>query len=176
MLVRIEQKQQKQKVKKMSITAEQIAEHRGIDVKLVRAIIRQTGKENLQDIANHGADSGYSGLTYYSDTVAFFKRNRAEIVELVKNMASELGENPADMVAGFQCLAGRELEREHVYGGFMDGRVKAQNRARLQEYLPSVSRCLYGGRLTEDDTQVANALTWFAAEEVARAYNDLKDE
>lgn len=38
----------------------------------------------------------------------------------------------------------------------------------LAEYYPSVSRCLYGGRLTEDDNDVANALAWFALEEVGR--------
>lgn len=42
----------------------------------------------------------------------------------------------------------------------------------LAEYLPSVSRCLYGGRLKDEDTDVANALAWFALEEVARAFEE----
>ena len=32
-----------------------------------------------------------------------------------------------------------------------------------------IGECLYGGRLTDAHTQIANALAWFALEEVARA-------
>lgn len=130
--------------------------------KLTRAVIRQCGHECLEDIARHGADAGYPGLTYYSDTVAFFKANRAEIVERVNRMADELGETPAEMVAGFQCLAGRSLR----------GRPEHEQRKQLAEWLQAVYVCLGGGRLEGHNVElVANALAWFAAEEVAREMN-----
>lgn len=137
---------------------------------LTRAVIRQIGdRDNLEDVARHGCDGGFVGFTYYTDTVAFFKKNRVAIINLVNQMAEDLGEPPAEMVAGFNCLGGRQLCRTRDEAS--DWRVLAKNRAVLAEYLPSVYRCLGGGRLTDDDTQVANALAWFAAEEIARELN-----
>ena len=148
-------------------TVKEASERTGISEKLINSVIRQLGgRESLADVCRGGADAGFSGFTYYSDTALFFKRNRKEIVELVQNMADDLGENPAEMVAGFQCLGGK---RSSGYGLESDREI---TRNILREYLPSVSRCLYGGRLTDDDTQVANALAWFALEEVARAFED----
>lgn len=149
-----------------------VAKTSGISVKLIDAVIDQLGAEpdevldTLEDIRNHGIDGGFHGFIYHVDTVKFFERNRAEIVALVERMAEDLGENPAEMVAGFGCMAGHAKPGNHDY----HGQMTPQRRKALQEYLPSVSRCLYGGALTEDDTQAANALAWFAAEEVARAF------
>lgn len=45
----------------------------------------------------------------------------------------------------------------------------------LQTNEASIARCLYGGRIrpgNDEDTQVANALAWFALEEVAQAIAD----
>lgn len=114
--------------------------------KLARAVIRQLGgTESLEDLARHGADAGFPGFTYYADTVSFFKRNREAIKASVYEMASQLGERPSDMVAGFRCLQPADDETRE-----------------------SIARCLYGGRVGEKDAQVANALAWFAAEEMAR--------
>jgi hypothetical protein len=130
------------------MTTKQASERSGISEALVRAVVRQLGgRDYLADVARHGADAGFPGFMYYSDTVAFFKRNRAAILALVESMANDLGEEPLAMVAHFNCLAPA------------DNQEKA-----------SIARCLYGGRLTDDDTQVANALAWFALEEVARAF------
>ncbi len=120
----------------------------GISRKLIMAVVRQLGgREFLEDIRNHGMAGGFPGFTYYADTVSFFKRNRAEIVATVKHMASEFGEEPLTMVAGFGCLSPADEETKE-----------------------SICRCLYGGRLTDNDMTVANALAWFAGEEVARAF------
>ena len=132
-------------------TAKQIAESRNIPVRLVRSVIRQTGRDNLPDIARHGIDGGFCGFTYYTDTDAFFHRNRREIVELLESMADDLGEEPIQMVAGFRCLEDTKETRA------------------------SIARCLYGGRLTDDDVTVTNALAWFAGEEVARALDDMSN-
>ena len=148
----------------MKTTAEAIEES-NIPPRLVRAVLRQLNgdaKDSLRDIANHGVDGGFHGFIYYKDTVAFFKRNRNDIVALVHSMAENLGETPVEMVALFNCLGGP------AYRKAKDSHYKEQEV--LREYTPSVGRCLYGGRLTNDDYQVANALAWFAAEEVARAF------
>jgi hypothetical protein len=124
--------------------------------KIERAVIRQLGYrtakgeclETLQDVARHGADAGFGGFTYYRDTVAFYKKNRAEIVELVEGLAQELGEEPLAMVAGFNCL------KDH---GVTVGEV---------------GKVLYGQVRGDVAELIANALSWFALEEVARRLSD----
>jgi hypothetical protein len=131
-------------------TTKYVIANSNIPAKLVRAVIRQISgdKESLADICLHGIDGGFHGFIYTRDTVAFFKRNRAEIVQLVRSMADDMGEEPIAFVAGFRCLTSDLETRE------------------------SIARCIYGGRLTDDDDTVANALAWFAGEEVARAFCD----
>lgn len=163
----------------MKVTIKSVADRSGVSERLIRAVLRQLGggeeaKDTLRDVCRGGADAGFCGFTYYKDTVEFFKRHRADIRMLAERQADDLGENVSDMVAGFQCLAGRDMKREHT--GCFDDRARAHNRAALQEYLPSVNRCLYGGRMTDDDTNVANALAWYALEEVARAFEDADQE
>lgn len=113
--------------------------------RLTRAVIRQLGgTDYLSDAANHGADAGFPGFTYYADTVPFFRRNRKEILARLESLAADLGEEMLQCLAGFQCLKGvptLDLARG------IDGRG---------EYA----------------TQVQNALTWFALEEVAREVCD----
>lgn len=130
-------------------TTAQVLNDSGIPPRLVRAVVRQLGgKESLQDIANNSIDGGFHGFIYYSETVPFFKRNRAEILELVRRYADDFGTDPVSVVAGFNCLTDDSETRE------------------------SAARCLFGGRLTDNDAQVANALAWFAGEEVARSFFD----
>ena len=129
-------------------TTKQAIAQSGIPARLINATIRQLGgRDSLEDVYNHGASGGYCGFTYYNDTSAFFKRNKAEILSLVGSMARELGEQPAAMVASFGCL-----------------KIKPDDSEGMRE----VYRCL-DGRVNRDDTQVCNALAWFALEEVARA-------
>ncbi len=124
---------------------------------LTRAVLAQLGGDadetpgTLADICAHGVDGGFHGFIYTRDTVAFFEANRAEIVKLAEDMADDLGENVIEMIAGFGCLAGR-------------GDAKAR-----KEFLPAAGRCIYGnGSVAKDDSDVANALAWFACGEVAR--------
>lgn len=134
---------------KASITA--IINRSNIPAKLVRAVVSQSGgwesfKEHAPDVANHGASGGFPGWTYYTETGAFTRRNRALIVELCETMAKDLGESgPVALVQGFNCL------KDATEG--------------------EVALTLYGKG--NGDAQVTNALAWFALEEVARAYVDL---
>jgi hypothetical protein len=114
---------------------------------LINAVKKQLGNNEetsscLEDVNNHGADCGFPGFTYYHDTVKFFKQNKTEIVELVKELSNDLGNSPIELVSNFQCLKNQVTEEE-------------------------VARALYGS-LKQDDYLVPNALTWFALEEVAR--------
>jgi len=110
----------------------------------------------LQDIANHGVDGGFHGFIYYRDTIEFFVKNQAAIVELVGEMAESLGEDMVGMVANFNGL--KPVSKEDTDG---------------------IGRCLYcTHRSAEDigsadDTNIANALACFSAEEVARQLTEV---
>ncbi len=109
--------------------------------KLQRAVVRQLGGiESLPDVARHGAAGGYGGFLYYADTVAFFRRNRKEILALAEETADSLGESLLPMLCGFQCFKG--LSDLEIARG-IDGRG-------------------------DEATTVQNGLAWFALEEVAR--------
>lgn len=134
-------------------TRKQVIENSSIPAKLVNAVLRQIGgTESLPDVMRGGADAGFCGFTYYSDTVPFYKRNRPEILELARQMADDLGEELIAMIAGFNCLK--------------------QNEPKFRRELnDEIGRALYG-KIGDNETTVANALAWFALEEVARAFCD----
>jgi hypothetical protein len=111
------------------------------------AVIAQLGgdeseaRDTLRDVAFHGADVGFAGFTYTRDTCQFFADNRADILALVRETASDFGEPPMELLKGFRCLADASEDE--------------------------IGRVLYGTP-DDDDTTVPNGLAWFALEEVAR--------
>ena len=131
-------------------TVKQASEQTGISTTLINAVIRKVGKDHLQDVMTHGADTGWNGFTYTIDCVNFFKRHKADILRMINDLASDLGENPAVMVANFSCL-----------------KIKADDAEGMREIYRALDRRIQG-----DETTVANALAWFALEEVARAMCD----
>ena len=117
---------------------------------LIRQVVRQIGgwdsfKEHARDVSMYGASGGFSGFIYYTDTCRFYAVNRDAILEAVRDMCDDLGEEPIQFVRSFNCLDATESE---------------------------VGLTLYGSK-KQHDTQVANALAWFALEEVARSFEDL---
>jgi hypothetical protein len=115
--------------------------------KLQRAVKRQLGSDNmqefletLQDVANHGAGGGFSGFIYYGETVDFTRRNRAEIMEQLKEDAECFGTSVSDMVCNFNCFKGYEADE--------------------------ILSALYGGR-GDSVRAVYNGLAWYALESVA---------
>jgi hypothetical protein len=93
--------------------------------KLQRAVKRQLGSdtmqeflETLQDVANHGAGGGFSGFTYYGETVDFARRNRALIWEQLREDSDNFGQSVADMVCGFNCFKGIQTNEilQGLYG------------------------------------------------------------
>ena len=118
---------------------------------LVRSVVRQMGgwesfKESAPDITRHGISGGFNGFIYYSDTIAFAKRNRKAILEMATEQAEQFGQGLVEMIKGFRCMNGA-TEAEIVEG-------------------------LAGNT---DRNQVPNGLAWYAGEEVARAYCDAFD-
>ena len=121
-----------------------------IDASIVRAVIRQMGgwnefREYARDVADHGAAGGYGGFIYYTDTVAFYARNRAAINNLAGDMAADISEGGTIRL------------------------VQSFGRLNVNYTADEVGATLYGTKSCMN-TQIANALAWFALEEVARSY------
>jgi hypothetical protein len=55
----------------------------------------------LENCVAHGANVGFPGFIYYSETLSFFRRNRQDIVKNLELMAEELGEDIIGMVQDF---------------------------------------------------------------------------
>lgn len=122
---------------------------------LTRAVIRQLGgRDYLEDVASPyhgGAESGYVGFTYYSDTVPFFERQRKNILAVLE----DFGDDPDAIVMRFPCL-----------------RLSKDDHEEQRTYRGAISRLLYGNRKVDwdrqEEIQIANALAWFALEHVAQ--------
>ena len=60
-------------------------------------------KGELRDLAQHGADTGWHGLTYYADTKALYRRFADEIWEALVEDAEEYGyRNVFEFIAEFR--------------------------------------------------------------------------
>jgi hypothetical protein len=126
---------------------------------LINAVWAALGEpaQNIKDINKHGIQGGYGNFVYYSDTVAFYKRHRKTINEMVFEMGRQLGESPVEMVGSFNCLKGYNYESK---------------RWSDEEMRDEIGRCIYGGSLRDIGDTVPNALAWFAAEEVCRLFEN----
>ena len=121
--------------------------------RLTRAVLRRIDRESLEDVVRHGASGGFAGFTYYTDTVAFYKAHKGEILALAEQMASDMGEDMIAMISGFNCLS------------------SGHNGSRKPDYTPSeIGEALFSGR-GDAAVRVRNAMAWFALEEVARELN-----
>ena len=134
----------------MKKTLKNFIEYSSIDAKLIRAVVRQSGgwaafQDMAQDIANHGIAGGFNGWIYYTETSQFYAKNQSSIVAFADQLADEYGTSTIDFIAGFNCI----------------------NTDDKQE----IGKTLYGNK-SKHDAQVANALAWFAAEEVIRGFVD----
>jgi hypothetical protein len=109
---------------------------------------------NLADCAKHGADGGFPGFTYYSDTLTFFRCNRQDIVKNLELTAEEIGEDIIGMVQGFDVFR---------YG--------------TPPTAASIGRALWDtGKLKDDLTSLYNVFAWFCLEEISHVwYRYLED-
>lgn len=107
--------------------------------------------ECLEDVSRSscGAAAGFTGFTWYTETVDFWRKNRKKIMDYASEVANDLGENTLNMVHQFNCLK-----------GFTEDEI---------------GRALYGNFDIELE-QIYNALAWFALEEVAYRFGEYKYE
>ena len=131
------------------LTFKQAAAEINVSERMLSDISRRVGtweeyRDRIaQEINDHGADCGFSGFIYYYETAAFSRGHSDEIMVMLRDLASDVGQMPAEMVAGFNCLSG-VVDRD------------------------TVAAVLAFGRANDDDRAVVqNALAWFALETVS---------
>jgi hypothetical protein len=111
--------------------------------------------QTLKDISNneHGAAAGFSGFIYYDETCKFARDNIKDIFDYAYEQAEQLGEGVYKMISNFNCLNDMNVKETEVAS--------------------TIHLALKG---VEDDqgmeTQILNALSWYALEEVAREATD----
>jgi hypothetical protein len=107
----------------------------------------------LTEVSEHGADCGWSGFTYYSDTIAFYKKHRTDIVRHMEQTAAEFGTDIISMVQGFGVFRNSDKPTPSEVG-----------------------RALWNGKTEDELTNLYNVFSWYALEEVARTwYRYLED-
>lgn len=121
---------------------------------LINAVINRIGMDSVEDVLRGGIDGGFNGFIHYQDTVAFYQRHKKDILKMAAEMADDMGENLMEMIGGFGCLK------------YYDYTTKKWTDTEGQE---AIGKTVYGGKV---DDMVANALAWFAAEEVCRMFED----
>lgn len=108
-------------------------------------------KQTFTNITNspHGASGGFNGFIYYSETCKFARENIKDIFDYAVEQAEQLGEGVYKMISNFNCLNDMNVKETEVAS--------------------TINLALKG---VEDDqgieTQILNALSWYALEEVAK--------
>lgn len=112
-----------------------------------------TENSAIEELQEHGCISGMvSELTYYADTVGFFDRNKAEIIELTSEWCEMTGSNFKEFLSGANHfpMDKNELEHYHFIEG-IDGLIRDNS---------------------DIEDQIKNWFAWFAFEETAnQMYN-----
>lgn len=139
-----------------TLTIDQLTKRAGhIPAELIHATIAQFGdwkyfQESAANISDHGAAGGFPNFSYYLDTIAFFDGNRAHILKMAAEMATDCGyKSSFDMMAAFNCFAG--LTDQEIFNALIDPEA-------------------------EEATTIKNGLSWFALEEVARNVYDYQND
>jgi hypothetical protein len=109
--------------------------------------------QKFKEVSEHGADCGWSGFTYYTETIAFYKKHRQDIVQHMEQNAAGMGTDIISMVQSF--------------GDFRNS----------DKPTPSeVGRALWDSQTEKELTSLYNVFSWYALEEVARTwYRYLED-
>jgi len=103
--------------------------------RLINAVIRNIGKEAIQDVNNYGINRGFRGFIYYSDTVKFFKTYKNDIMKMAEELADNMGEDPFTMIKNFVCLNDNYSYSE-------------------------IGEAIFNSKT--DNSQIRNAMAWFA--------------
>ncbi len=112
-------------------------------------------KQTFTDIINspHGASGGFNGFIYYSETCKFARENIKDIFDYAVEQAEQLGEGVYKMISNFNCLNDMNVKETEVAS--------------------TIHLALKGVEDSQgNETQILNALSWYALEEVAREATD----
>lgn len=77
--------------------------------------------EDMQNIASHGYQSGVSGFIYYSETVAFWRKHKKAIMEVLTELHNSIGEGSLiEMIQGFNGLKDYSQDEigQAIYGRY----------------------------------------------------------
>ena len=118
------------------------------DDAITSAIIDQLGCKDanellgtFKDVCRGGANAGFHGFIYSQDMLQFFRDNRAEILELLKEQAELAGESGVlELILSFNCLKDSEID------------------------IDQIGAVIFGN---SEDSQVIDALCWFTLETLA---------
>jgi hypothetical protein len=120
---------------------------------LEKRILKQIGiskKEFQKNVTDYqDASSGISGFIYYSETHEFSLKNQSLIVDLLNDVADDLGENVVDMVSNF--------------GIFRNG-IDNDEKKDLYNFL--------GGNKKIKQGSITNVMAWFCVEHLAFELNN----
>ena len=118
------------------------------DDAITNAVIEQLECEDahellgtLKDVCRGGANSGFHGFIYSHDMLQFFRDNRAEILELLKEQAELAGDSGVlELILSFNCLKDTGID------------------------IDQIGAVIFGN---SEDSQVIDSLCWFALETLA---------
>jgi hypothetical protein len=119
-----------------------------MNIILEKRILKQIGvskkefKKNLSDYRD--ASVGISGFIYYSETHNFALKNQSLIIDLLNEVADDLGEDVVNMVSNF--------------GIFRNG-IDKDEKKDLYNFL--------GGNKKIEQGAITNILAWFCVEHLA---------
>ena len=55
----------------------------------------------ISDVATHGCSGGVSGLTYYTETIAFYNKHKKEIWDMLYDMSEDTGFSIPFLISDF---------------------------------------------------------------------------
>jgi hypothetical protein len=117
---------------------------------LIRAVVHQVGGweifKMIAPTVTTTPTAQWAGFEYHTETTKFFTCHRDLIRQLAQHVATECGRSTISMVLSLHCLDQSFSEDE-------------------------VGLALYGPK-SKINTQIANALAWFALQQVAQAYTN----
>ena len=58
----------------------------------------------ISDIATYGCSGGVSGLTYYTETIAFYDKHKKEIWDMLYDMSEDQGFSIPFLISDFNSL------------------------------------------------------------------------
>ena len=106
--------------------------------------LNKDNTSTLKDIANYGADAGFNGFIYYSDTCKFFDDNKDLIFEQLLEDRVNIGYNSlTEMLSSFKCF--KDVDTYDIEAFLINSEDESN----------------------EEQTTLKNGLAWYALESVA---------